>query len=116
MKCAQANDKFKVSNASAKLEYSISLITVDELAMAGGVLSISNNNYYLYNGKQFWTMSPSLLDSNYTHAVVWSIGVSGNLDWNRVSNFFGVRPVINLKSDVKISSGDGTSIAPYVIK
>ena len=116
LKCAQANDKFKVSNASAKLEYSISLITVDELAMAGGVLSISNNNYYLYNGKQFWTMSPSLLDSNYTHAVVWSIGVSGNLDWNRVSNFFGVRPVINLKSDVKISSGDGTSIAPYVIK
>ena len=116
LKCAQANDKFKVSNASAKLEYSISLITVDELAMAGGVLSISNNNYYLYNGKQFWTMSPSLLDSNYTNAVVWSIGVSGNLDWNRVSNFFGVRPVINLKSDVKISSGDGTSIAPYVIK
>ena len=116
LKCIQDNDKFSVSNESAKLEYSISLITVDELAMAGGVLNISNNNYYLYNGKQFWTMSPSLLDSNYTHAVVWSIGASGNLDWNRVSNSFGVRPVINLKSDILITKGDGSALSPFVVK
>ena len=50
LKCAQDNDKFKVSNASAKLDYPISLITADEVAMAGGVWNTANSNYYLYNG------------------------------------------------------------------
>ncbi len=51
LKCAQANDKFKVSNVSAKLEYPVALITADELAMAGGVVGTANTNYYLYNGQ-----------------------------------------------------------------
>ena len=36
-------------------------------------------------------------------------------DYDVTVNFIGVRPVINLKPDVKITSGDGTSIAPYKI-
>ena len=44
LKCVQDNDKFKVSNASAKLDYPISLITADEAALAGGVYDIPNSN------------------------------------------------------------------------
>ena len=32
------------------------------------------------------------------------------------SNKFGVRPVINLKSDIEMTSGNGTVSNPYVIK
>ena len=28
---------------------------------------------------------------------------------------FGVRPVINLRSNIKITSGNGTSDSPYVV-
>ena len=117
LKCPQNNDKFKVSNERAKLYYPISLITVDEVAMAGGVYNTENSSYYLYNGQYFWTLSPSLFVSDYSLAEVWSISPLGNLiSWSGVYFSFGIRPVINLKSDVKISSGDGTSIAPYIVK
>ena len=117
LKCPQNNDKFKVSNERAKLDYPISLITVDEVAMAGGVYNTENSSYYLYNGQYFWTLSPSLFVSDYSLAEVWSISPLGNLiSWSGVYFSFGIRPVINLKSDVKISSGDGTSIAPYIVK
>ena len=49
LKCAQANDKFKVANASAKLEYPVALITADEMAMAGGVYNTSNTNWFDLN-------------------------------------------------------------------
>ena len=117
LKCPQDNDKFKVSNASAKLDYPVSLITADEVAMAGGVYNTENSNYYLYNGQYFWTLSPSLFVSDYSLAEVWSISPLGNLiSWSGVYFSFGIRPVINLKSDVEISSGDGTSIAPFKLK
>ena len=42
---------------------------------------------------------------------------SGGLDqWHNVTYSFGVRPVINLKADVTISKGDGSSLNPFVIK
>ena len=117
LKCAQDNDKFKVSNASAKLDYPVSLITADEVAMAGGVFNISNNNYYLYNGQYFWTLSPSIFHSYYSLARVWDVHPSGNLyPWYDVAASFGVRPVINLKADTQITKGDGTTLNPYVIQ
>ena len=116
LKCAQDNDKFKVSNASAKLDYPISLITADEAAMAGGVYNTPNSNYYLYNGQYFWTLSPSRFESNYSSARVWGVYLSGSLyHWNGVSNSFGARPVINLKADTLITKGDGTALNPYVV-
>ena len=116
LKCAQDGDKFKVSNASAKLDYPISLITADEAAMAGGVYNTPNSNYYLYNGQYFWTLSPSCFDSNYSIARVWYVLPSGGLiSWNFVASSFGARPVINLKADTQITKGDGTSLNPYVV-
>ena len=115
--CIQDNDKFKVSNVSAKLDYPISLITADEVSMAGGVWNTSNSNYYLYNGQNFWTLSPSNFASYYSSACVWTVTVSGKLvDWNSVPNFFWTRPVINIKADTLITKGDGTALNPYVVK
>ena len=117
LKCAQDNDKFKVSNASAKLDYPISLITADEVVMSGGVWNTANSNYYLYNGQYFWTLSPSNFYSYNSYANVWYVGPSGLLDpWGSVGSSFGARPVINLKADTQITKGDGTALNPYVVK
>ena len=117
LRCSQDNDKFKISNTNAKLDYSIALITSDEVAMAGGAYNKTNTSYYLYNGKLFWTLSPSRFDSLHSTIDMWHLRENGNLDpdYDVTVNFIGVRPVINLKPDVKITSGDGTSIAPYKI-
>ena len=116
LKCAQANDKFKVSNASAKLEYPVALITADELAMAGGVVDTANTNYYLYNGQYQWSLSPCGFDHSYSHASAWRIYPSGSfVPWGHVTSSFGVRPVINLRADTLITKGDGTALNPYVI-
>ena len=116
LKCAQDGDKFKVSNASAKLDYPISLITADEAAMAGGAYNTANSNYYLYNGQYFWTLSPSFFASNISQSRIWYVSPSGGLlDWDVVSISFGARPVINLKADTLITKGDGTSLNPFKV-
>ncbi|MBD9098253.1 hypothetical protein EGP98_01435 [bacterium] len=117
LKCAQDNDKFKVANASAKLDYPVALITADEMAMAGGVFATSNTNYYLYNGQYQWSLSPSGFYSIYSSVDVWRVHPSGSFVPGRiVANSFGVRPVINLKSDTLITKGDGSSLNPFVVE
>ena len=116
LKCAQANDKFKVANASAKLDYPVALITADELAMAGGVVDTANTNYYLYNGHHQWSLSPGHFDPYYSTATAWYVRPSGSLSpWRGVDDSFGVRPVINLKADTLITKGDGTALNPFKI-
>ncbi|MBD9099067.1 hypothetical protein EGP98_05710 [bacterium] len=117
LKCTQASDKFKVANASAKLEYPVALITADEMVMAGGVYNTSNTNYYLYNGQYQWSLSPGRFNSDNSRANVWHVSPSGSLSpWRNVDGSFGVRPVINLKSDTQITKGDGSSLNPFTVK
>ena len=121
LKCSQDNDKFKMSNENAKLDYPVALITADEVALAGGRSYYNgdyspNDNYYLYNGKYYWTLSPSYFGSNLSDSRVWSIMLSGSLrPWSSVESSFGVRPVINLRADVQITKGDGSSLNPFVV-
>ena len=117
LKCAQANDKLKVSNASAKLDYPVALITADELAMAGGVFDTTNTNYYLYNGQYQWTLSPGYFSPSYSNVFVWYVHPSGGLlPWFLVTYSYGARPVINLKADTLITKGDGTTLNPFVVE
>ena len=90
----------------------IGLITADEVAYAGGVVGSNNTSYYLYNNAYYWTMSPYNYSSR---ARVFNVYVSGNLngDWS-VTSTYGVRPVINIRSDVAIT-GTGTTTDPYKI-
>ncbi len=114
LKCSQENDRFKVSSESAKLNYPVGLILADEVALAGGKSGSANSNYYLYNGKYFWTLSPSNFGSYYSAARVWAVVSSGSLNLGSgVADSNGVRPVINLKQSITISKGDGSSLNPF---
>ena len=116
LKCSQENDRFKVSSESAKLNYPIGLILADEVALAGGRTGLANSNYYLYNGKTFWTLSPAYFGSASSDASILVLMSSGNLNsWSRVTYSQMVRPVINLKQSITISKGDGTPLNPFTI-
>ena len=115
-KCPQSNDLYTTATSTKgnkALTYPIGLITADEVAYAGGVQSIANKSYYLVNGGYFWTMSPYRSSSD---VDVWVVRGNGILFNFSVYDMGGVRPVINLKSNVEITGGNGTNSNPYVIK
>ncbi len=107
----------KDSNIGNKaLNYPIGLITFDELIFAGLDNNHINKLSWVYSSQSYWTMTPCWFHSvnkssyvYYANSNGWTAG-----DWIRYS--YGVRPVINLKADVKISGGIGTANDPYVIK
>ncbi len=69
----------------------------------------SNNggtNGYLNNGLHWWTLTP------YSSSYVRLVSISGSANGS-ASLAYGVRPSINLKSNVKIVDGDGTIYNPY---
>ena len=95
----------------------IGLITADEVAFAGGVVGSNNTSYYLYNNAYYWTMSPYAFTSSSRSAhvfVVYSNGTHGDLDYDYVDDTYGVRPVINLRSDVQIT-GTGSTSDPFKV-
>ena len=119
--CPQTNDLFtlKGSNKGNKaLDNPIGLLTADEVVYAGGKRYESNEDYYLANGVVWWTMSPRYFVGDY--AYVWSVDAAGDASHGIADDEGGVRPVINLKSNVEFTlEGTGTpgsSTNPYTIK
>ncbi len=116
-KCPQSNDLYTTATSTKgnkALTYPIGLITADEVAYAGGVHpTTANTDYYLTNRDFFWTMSPFYFTGSSEVGIVFRDGL---MEGHSVDRGWGVRPVINLKSTVEITSGDGTSSNPYVIK
>ena len=110
--CPQSNDLYTTSSSNKgnkALDYPIGLITADEVAYAGRA------GNYLYTIDYYWTITPSNFEGNMSNVdVVYSDGSLSNFYVHY--SLWGVRPVINLKSDVEITQGDGTSSNPYVIK
>ena len=104
---------FRVSNG--KLTYPVALLTIDEVAMAGGVNGQKNSLFYLYTGQSYWTLSPYSFYAGDTGANVWNVNSDGNRGANWVATWLGVRPVVNLSSDILISGGTGTANNPYVV-
>ena len=117
LKCStDTRDAFSttLSRGNGKLAYPVALITADEVALAGGKHNTKNENYYLRTNGYFWTMSPSSFGDDYTFARISFVYPTGELDpWRSVAYSNGVRAVINLRSDLLISSGDGTTENPY---
>ena len=122
-KCPNSSDLFtKVYTThytgNTKLTYAIGMLTSDEVVYAGGTRSNSNPNYYLNNQTEFWTMSPNsymtAMDSYI--AYMYYVNSTGELSGNGVTATRYIRPVISLRNGVKITSGNGTSSSPYVIK
>ena len=116
LKCSSdMRDQFSTtsSRGNAKLTYPVALITADEVALAGGKYNTKNENYYLRTNGYFWTMTPSYFYASHAYAFVWHVNTTGNIVDSWVTISVGVRAVINLRSDLLISSGDGTVGNPY---
>ena len=118
LKCSQASDRFSTttSRGNGDLTYPVALITADEVALAGGREGLKNEDYYLRTNNYYFTMTPSNFNAANARAYVYYVYPTGELNrWGYVSNSFGVRAVINLRSDVLISKGDGTTQNPFIL-
>ena len=116
LQCKQKNDRFTVNDekvGNGALTYPVSLITVDEIYLAGGSLLLENNGYYLYNGDYYWALSP--LNFTGSSAYVRRVTGDGNADNHYVGYSNGVRPVINLKAG-SLKMGSGTALDPYRVE
>ena len=93
------------------LKYPVGLITADETLLGGIVNGKISAGSYLRSSVWYWTMTPLSSSMGYTVGkgdyAFFITSITGN---------YGVRPVINLKSDVEITGGIGTTNDPYVIK
>ena len=108
------------NKTNGNLKYPIGLLTADEVSFAGAYKYLkTNTSYYLYNPSitSHWWLSSSYRynDSNaFEWFVHWSAGGISNFSVANGGSAF--RPVINLKSNVLINSGSGTSEDPYTVK
>ena len=121
--CANMSDAFSVNNTSAKLDYPVGLITIDELSYAGGIESTKLTAPYAWyytnaNGESItgderpWSLSPV----EYSHVWYWNgSNYPGNLARSLVHFSDAVRPSVSLSSCNLISRGDGSPEKPYEI-
>ena len=75
-----------------------------------------NKLSYTYSSSIYWTMSPFYFLATNTSAIEFNATSTGSAGNWLVTSAYGIRPVINLASDVEISGGIGTANAPYVVK
>ena len=121
LQCTNNADIYTTSGSSignGALTYPIGLISADEVVFAGIPYRAneSNLNNYLYTEQDYWTMSP------YTNFVtissmfaIFNDESANVLDRGYVSvEELGVRPVINLRSDVSLT-GSGTTSDPFKV-
>ena len=94
------------SGGNGTLTYPVGLLTYSEYALAG-------NFSYLTTGEEWLTMSPSHIDF---FGNVFSISASGSQSTVGTWKEAGVRPVVSLKHDIKVKSGDGTVSSPYELE
>ena len=125
--CANMSDAFSVNNTSAKLDYPVGLMSIDELSYAGGqiytTLTAPYAWYYTnangessYGSAPFWALSPN--DWGGSRSGVWDVRGSvdpGGLFSSGVVGSLAVRPSVSLSSCNLISRGDGSANNPYTV-
>jgi hypothetical protein len=121
--CAQTNDLFTYNSTKGnnKLAYPVGLLTIDEAIYGGNHISEKDGDFitggYLKTDSSWWTLTPHgygvSANAHYMKARKDNFNV---VYYSAVTSINGVRPVINLKSDVEVSGGAGTSTNPYIIK
>ena len=96
------------------LKYPIALLSADEAIMAGNVFGGITSGNYLYNSltlSGWWLMgAASYGEFNYLYLFAYTLTDIWPI------HAYGIRPVINLRSDVLINSGNGTVDRPYTVK
>jgi len=98
------------------LTYPIGLISLDELMLAGLNRNNLNRLTWAHSNSNYFTMTPSYYNQ-YECGYVMAYDASGIISFGRCTKYQeGMRPVINLKSNVEISGGIGTVNDPYIVK
>ena len=119
LKCSNTNDLFTLTTnekGNKSLTYPIGLITVDELMLSGYANGYVNKSSYTYSSASYWTMSPGYFEVSAITADGFHLHKNGYPQgFINVTFGYGVRAVINIKGDAKISGGIGTSSSPYEI-
>ena len=103
----------------------IALIYIDDYGYASTDTSCRNNlhsstnnvyncknNNWVFNNADQWTLSP--YSGDYDRS--FSLYSSGDINIIRVSNSYGIRPTLYLKSDIVITGGTGTESDAYIIE
>ena len=127
--CPSTYDAFSVNNLLAKLTYPIGLMTADEVVFAGGVYNSTGNlkpwytrnsktgdpgadtSYSIVGAHWYWSMSPAgdTGSNGNGYMIIYpqieGVSISGG----------AVRPVISLKGDLIVASGNGSVSSPYQI-
>ncbi len=88
------------------------MLSMDEVAMAGGRQSFWNYNYYLFTNSDYWVLSPFYYSSNYAYGFY--VIPNGHIGGDGITGTHGLRPVLNLNSNI-LASGTGTWNDPYTI-
>ena len=125
--CINMRDAFSVNNTSAKLDYPVGLMTIDELSYAGGETGEPLTAPYIWyytnaNGESsyasatFWSLSPSgwFSSGSYVWFVLGS-GSPGILGEGGIFYSLAVRPSVSLLSCNLISRRNGSPENPYVV-
>ncbi|MDD4406617.1 MAG: hypothetical protein PHF30_01085 [Bacilli bacterium] len=115
IKCGLKNDRFTVDETTignGVLTYPIGLLTADEASIAGLVYNTSNTTNYLYTNEFCWSLTPVYY---YGGAANYLFNLDIFEDGYPIYNNYGVRGVLNLKSDTLVI-GTGTVTDPYVVQ
>ena len=107
------------NKTNGNLKYPIGLLTADEVSFAGAYkYGKANKSYYLYNSSmtsRWWLSSPNYgSDSIASEWIVFGLG--GDIGSFTVDSNNAFRPSINLKAELLVGGGDGTSSNPYTVK
>ncbi len=128
LSCENSSDLYTVSSSNKgnkALTYPVGLITADETIFAGNSAGVFNGAYsfqsrnvngFLTTGYHFWTMTPAgfyiPFGGEIYMSYVFVVTSSGKVDDDRPTIEYGLRPVINIRSNVTVS-GNGTISSPY---
>ncbi len=91
-------------NNLSKVEKPIGLLSLDEYNLAN-----SNSSYFI-NSQIVWCLTP------YDTDIAWRFSLNKNASNYGIANAQGVRPVINIQSNISTISGTGTLQDPFVIE
>ena len=109
-KLAKYTDTNMSSLTSSTTDAKVGLLRMGEL-MSGQFERYSVKGGSTSTGltTSYWTLTP------YSSFNVRYVGYTGDTSSNSPSRLYGVRPSINLKSNVEITSGTGTKSDPFVL-
>lgn len=121
--CLNENDCYTSNNDIGYginvLKYPIASVTMDDAIFAGNNYKEKNANdsSYIYYGERFHLLSFPVYENNFLPICslmgVHSLG-NGWITCGARGNF-QVRPVINVKGELIVTSGDGTKDFPYTL-